>query len=144
MWSAAVLVVRDDLVPGCGPLGGVHTALMRARHEATFVIACDRPFVTAPRAAHLLTLSATADLLVPRTERRYHPLCAVYRRTCLDVIARRLADRRLKMTDMFSDVCVREVSGHELEAFGDPRRLLANMNTPADFAELATRQGHKP
>ena len=101
------------------------------------------PFVTAPLAAHLLTLSASADLVVPCTERGYHPLCAVYRRTCLDAIVRRLADRRLKMTDMFSDVRVREVSGHELEAFGDPRRLLANVNTPADFAELAALHGHK-
>ena len=141
--AAEVLVVREDLVPGCGPLGGIHTALMRARHDATFVLACDMPFVTAPLATHLLTLSASADLVVPCTERGYHPLCAVYRRTCLDAIVRRLADRRLKMTDMFSDVRVREVSAHELEAFGDPRRLLANVNTPADFAELAALHGHK-
>ena len=141
--AAEVFVVRADLVPGCGPLGGIHTALMRARHDATFVVACDMPFITAPLVTHLLTLSSTADLVVPRTERGYHPLGAVYRRTCLDTIARRLADHRLKMTDMFSDVRVREVSGPALEAFGDPRRLLANVNTPADFAELAALQGHK-
>ncbi len=141
--AAEVLVVREDLVPGCGPLGGIHTALTRAKHDATFVLACDMPFVIAPLVAHLLTLSADTDLVVPRTEDGYHPLCAVYRRTCLDAIAHRLAMRRLKMTDMFSDVRVREVSSHELEAFGDPRRLLANVNTPADFAEFATPQGYK-
>jgi molybdenum cofactor guanylyltransferase len=141
--AAEVLVVREDLVPGCGPLGGLYTALTRAAHDATFVVACDMPFVTAPLAAHLLTFSTAADIVVPRTERGYHPLCAVYRRTCLDAIARRLADGRLKMTDLFSDVRVREVSSRELEAFGDPRRLLANVNTPADFAEFAALQGHK-
>jgi molybdenum cofactor guanylyltransferase len=138
-----VMVVRDDIVPGCGPLGGLHTALTRARHDTVFLLACDMPFVTAPLVTHLLTLSATADLVVPRTERGYHPLCAVYRRTCLDAVARRLADRRLKMTDMFSDVRVREVSGEELALFGDDHRLLANVNTPADFADLATLHGHK-
>jgi len=139
-----VMVVREDLVPGCGPLGGLYTALSRARHDATLVLACDMPFVTAALALHLLTLSASADIVVPCTERGYHPLCAVYRRACLDPVARRLVDRRLKMTDLFSDMRVREVSGGELEAFGDPHRLLANVNTPADFAELATLQGHKP
>jgi molybdenum cofactor guanylyltransferase len=138
-----VIVVREDLVPGCGPLGGLHTALTRAQHDSVFVLACDMPFVTAPLVTHLVTLSATADIVVPRTERGYHPLCAVYRRTCLDAVARRLADRRLKMTDMFSDVRVREVGGQELEPFGDDHRLLANVNTPAEFADLAALHGHK-
>lgn len=138
-----VQVVRDDIVPGCGPLGGVHTALTRATHDRTFVLACDMPYVTVPFVSHLLSLSADADIVVPRTEHGYHPVCAVYARTCLDVIARRLAGRRLKMVDMFSDVRVREVSGDELETFGDRHRLLANVNTPADFADLATLQGHK-
>jgi molybdenum cofactor guanylyltransferase len=138
-----VFVVRDDIVPGCGPMGGVHTALTRARGEAVFVIACDMPYTTAPLIAWLLTLAREADAVVPRTERGYHPLCAVYCRSCLEPIARRLADGRVKMTDMFSDVRVREVSGEELAAFGDCDRLLANVNTPADFASLEALQGHK-
>jgi molybdopterin-guanine dinucleotide biosynthesis protein A len=138
-----VRVVRDDLVPGCGPLGGVHTALTQAGHDAVFVIACDMPFVTSDLVAHLLAASAGVDIVVPRTERGYHPLCAVYRRTCLDKVARRVAERRLKMTDLFSDLRLREVDSAELERFGDLHRLLANVNTPAEFADLATLQGHK-
>lgn len=138
-----VAVVREDLVPDCGPLGGVHTALTRARHDVVFVLACDMPYVTASFAAYLASLAADADLVVPRTDRGYHPLCAAYRRTCLDAIARRVAERRLKMTDLFSDVHVREVSGVELDRFGDRHRLLANVNTPAEFAGLEAFQGHK-
>lgn len=138
-----VAIVREDLVPGCGPLGGVHTALTRARHDVVFVLACDMPFVTAPFAAHLLSLADSWDVVVPRTERGYHPLCAAYRRTCLDAIARRLAQRRLKMTDMFSDVRVREVNAGELDRFGDRDWLLANVNTPAELAGLEALQGHK-
>jgi molybdopterin-guanine dinucleotide biosynthesis protein A len=138
-----VRVIREDLAPGCGPLGGVHTALTGSRHDAVFVLACDMPFVTSALVGHLLSLSGGADIVVPRTEGGYHPLCAVYRRTCLDAIARRLADRRLKMTELFPDLRVREVGADELEKFGDCHRLLANVNTPAEFADLATLQGHK-
>jgi hypothetical protein len=31
----------------------------------------------------------------------------------------------------------------DIRRFGDPDRLLANVNTPADFAGLEALQGHK-
>ena len=138
-----VQVVREDLVPDCGPLGGLHAALTRARHDAVFVLACDMPHVTAPLVSYLLSLADGYDVVVPRTERGYHPLCAVYRRTCLPAVARRLAERQFKMTALFSDVRVREVSGEDVDRFGDPDRLLANVNTPAELAGLEPLQGHK-
>jgi molybdopterin-guanine dinucleotide biosynthesis protein A len=93
----------EDLVPGSGPLGGIHAALAHARGEAVAVIAGDMPYVTAPLLAFLLDLSRHHDLVVPRTERGYHPLCGVYTRACLEPIARRLAERRLKVLDILDD-----------------------------------------
>ena len=138
-----VQMVRQDLVPGCGPLGGVHTALTHARHDLVVILACDMPHVTAPFLSFLVSLAAGSDIVVPRTERGYHPLCAVYRRTCLPPIARRIAERQFKMTALFSDVRVREVSVDELDRFGDGDRLLANVNTPAELAGLQALQSHE-
>jgi molybdopterin-guanine dinucleotide biosynthesis protein A len=138
-----VQVVREDLVTDCGPLGGLHTALTRARHDAVVILACDMPHVTAPLVSYLLSVADGYDVVVPRTERGYHPLCAVYRRTCLPAVTRRLAERQLKMTALFSDVHVREVSRDELDRFGSLDRLLANVNTPAELAGLEALQGHE-
>jgi molybdenum cofactor guanylyltransferase len=138
-----VQVVREDMVPGCGPLGGLHTALAQARHDLVFVLACDMPHITAAFVSYLVSIAPSSDIVVPRTERGYHPLSAVYRRTCLPAIARRLAERQLRMTDLFSDVRVRVVSGDELDRFGGRDRLLANVNTPAELADLEAIQGHK-
>jgi molybdopterin-guanine dinucleotide biosynthesis protein A len=77
-----------------------------------------------------------ADIVVPRTERGYHPLCAVYTRACLEPIARRLADGRLKLVGLFDDVRVRVVTAEALAAFGDPDRLLANVNTPLEYRAI--------
>jgi molybdenum cofactor guanylyltransferase len=131
-----------DAVPGCGPLGGVHAALSTARGSATVVVACDMPYLSAPLLQHLLTLASQgnraqgADIVVPKTERGYHPLCAVYTPACLEPAARRLADGRLKLTGLFDDVRVHVVTGESLTVFGDPDRLLANVNTSIEYKAL--------
>src|SRR5687767_12289759 len=109
-----IIGADQDLMPGCGPMGGVHAAVTTARHDAVFVMACDMPHVTAAFAGHLLALAGDADLVVPRTERGYHPLCAVYTRACLEPLARRLAARTLQMTALLEDeVRVRVVEADE-------------------------------
>ena len=133
----------EDRVPGCGPMGGVHAAVCAARHDAVFVIACDMPYVTAPFAAHLLDLAHDADAVVPRTERGLHPLCAVYTRACREPLATRLAAGSLQMKGLLDDVRVRVIEAEDIEVFGDRHRLLANVNTPADYAGLDALHGHK-
>src|SRR6266851_376175 len=135
--------VVADLVPGCGPLGGLHAALSEARGDAVFVVACDMPYVTASFIAYLFSLGSEVDIVVPQTERGYHPLCAVYARACLEPVAARLADRRLAMRDLIAAMRTRVVTAEEIDRFGDRYRLLANINTPAEYAGLEALQDHK-
>ncbi len=135
--------VVADLVPGCGPLGGLHAALSEARGDAVFVVACDMPYVTASFIAYLFSLGSEVDIVVPQTERGYHPLCAVYARACLEPVAARLADRRLAMRDLVAAMRTRVVMAEEIDRFGDRYRLLANVNTPAEYAGLEALQDHK-
>ena len=135
-----IVIVTTDIVPGCGPLGGLHTALTDARGDAVFVVACDMPFIDASFVEYLLDLTREADLVVPRTERGYHPLCAAYTRACLSAVARRLADRQLQMTGLMADVETRVVTSEEIDRFGDRNRLLANVNTQAEYAGIQTHK----
>ena len=130
-------------MPGCGPLGGLHAALTAARGDFVFVVACDMPYVTAAFADHLFSLAGDAQIVVPRTERGYHPLCAVYARACLGLVATRLANKQLALRDLMNDVPVRVVTDNEIARFGAASRLLANVNTPAEYADLEALQGHK-
>jgi molybdenum cofactor guanylyltransferase len=139
--AAAGLRNIDDIVPGSGPLGGIHAALTGAQGDAVFVAACDMPYLDATFISFLLELTREADAVVPRTERGYHPLCAVYTRACLAPVSRRLAGHRLKMNDLLNDVRTRVVTAEELSKFGGDK-LLANVNTPAEYADLDSLQ-HK-
>ena len=52
VWLAAkglglpVVVVRKDLLPGRGPLGGIHTAMESSKEESLLFIPCDMPRLT--------------------------------------------------------------------------------------------------
>jgi molybdopterin-guanine dinucleotide biosynthesis protein A len=47
------------------------------------------------------------------------------------------------MRELLDSVRTRAVPLEEIRRFGDPDRLLANVNTPADYAGLEALQGHK-
>src|SRR5687768_9364883 len=41
-----VRIIRKDLVPRCGPLGGIYTGLKTSANDAEVFLSCDMPFVT--------------------------------------------------------------------------------------------------
>ena len=133
----------EDIVPGCGPIGGLHAALTAARGDPVFVVACDMPYVTAALVDYLFSLAGEHAIVVPETDRGYHPLCAVYARACLEPVAVRIAERRLALRALIDDVPARVVPAAEIARFGAPSRLLANVNTPGEYADLEAIQGHK-
>ena len=54
-----VRVMRRDLVPRCGPMGGIVTALKTSRAEAELFLACDMPFVSPVLLRQLLNRSGS-------------------------------------------------------------------------------------
>ena len=133
-----------DLHPGLGPLAGLEAALGAARDDLVIVLACDLPCVTGPFLEHLLELAPDVDAVVPHTNRGYHPLCAVYHRRCLEAVRRQLADGELALRGLLDGLRVARVLPETLGRFGGERRLLANVNTPADLDELETFLSHEP
>ncbi len=139
-----------DLMPGCGPLGGLHAALTAARGEPVIVVACDMPYLSAPFLAYLVDRAGERRgpgeplAVVPQTERGYHPMCAAYTRAVIEPIERRLAAGRLTMMDLLADLRLRVATARDIARFGDPHRLLANVNTPAEHESLEALYHHEP
>lgn len=127
-----------DRVAGRGPLGGLDAALAVPNTALVFLLACDLPNITTELCAHLVGLAEGVDVVVPRTERGYHPLCAVYAQSCRTAVQRRLEAGALRMRDLLTDLRVRTVESDELARFGHPQVLLANINTHADLDALGS------
>lgn len=127
-----------DRVEERGPLGGLDAALAAAGDDAVLLLACDLPYVTTALFSHLIRVCDGADAAVPRTERGYHPLCAVYAQSCAPAVRHRLEHGMLRMRDLLGDLRVRTVEFEELTRYGAPERLLANINTYADLDALGS------
>jgi molybdenum cofactor guanylyltransferase len=113
------------------PLLGLVTALARSEGRAVLVCGCDLPFVTPALALHLASLDA--PLAVPRAGGRLHPLLGRYDPTLLDVLAAALEKQR-SLHDTIASLDAAIVGEQELLLFGDPARLLFNVNTREDLA----------
>ena len=117
-----------DRVSGCGPLGGVFTALGVSQADWNLIVACDMPDLTAGFLGDLLQAAeaAGADCLVPQTASGLDPLCAVYHRRCLTSASSCITRKVFKMHDF--------VSSLRFAAWpvSDPS-VLVNANTPDEW-----------
>ena len=126
--------------PGVGPGAGLLGARIAYPDASLLALACDLPNVPVDLLRALLGLAG--DLVVPRWRRNNEPLpeplCALYRPKALDRLAQRLDQGRAALHPLTrdSDLEVRFLEGADLERFGPPRRLFANVNTPDDWEAL--------
>jgi molybdopterin-guanine dinucleotide biosynthesis protein A len=115
------------------PLAGILEALERGGGSPVLACACDMPFVAAGLAAHLAGLPGTA---VPEAGGRLHPLLARYDPRASGALEAALA-ARAPLHEAVRAAGAMIVPEAEIAAFGDPERLLFNVNTPADLARAA-------
>lgn len=126
-----------DLVPGCGPLGGLHAGLTAASHPLAALVACDMPFASAAllETAARLLVQEQADVVVPRSGGRLEPLHAVYcRATCLPAIEAAIQTGEYRLIGWFTQVKVRQMTEEEVAALDPCGLAFWNLNTPQEFA----------
>ena len=132
-----------DLLAGRGPLGGIQTALHRAGDAAcTLIVACDLPFVARPFLAFLLARALeadAADVVVPRSGDRLHPLCATYNRRVREAVDRRVASGALAVQALFDEVRVDVVEPDVVAAFDPEGVMFWNVNTPDEYERACAR-----
>jgi molybdopterin-guanine dinucleotide biosynthesis protein A len=126
--------VIADIFPGCGPLAGIHSALVHSVAELNLMLAVDMPFVTAELLSFLFAVAEknAAVVTVPRVNDGLQPLCAVYRRDFAAAAERALRAGNYKIDALFSSVSTDVIETAELAAAGFSARNFFNVNTPQD------------
>jgi molybdopterin-guanine dinucleotide biosynthesis protein A len=123
---------------GSGPAAGILGAAAAAPGRSLLVLACDLPAVPSALLELLASAAGSADWVVPRRQGRLEPLCALYGRRALAVLAEQvargvLAPHRLAER---ADLAVRYLEENALADLGDPETMFANVNRPGDLRRV--------
>ncbi len=125
-----------DHKPGCGPLGGIVSALKTCRSDALLTVAVDMPLFTIGLGKHLITYcdeDCDAVVAIDRTG-RLHPTCAVYKKSCLNYFKGQIARGQYRLIDVLQDRLSLRFAPLHHTIYDDS--LLANINTPEEYAAL--------
>ncbi len=124
--------VYPDLMPHCGPLGGVYTALSVTSKDWNLVVACDMPSISSSILRTLLERASVAQpgcVAASGSSGEPEPLCAVYHRRCLPMLKRAIEDKHFRMKDLMEEL--------QAETVNVASCALANLNTPAEWREFS-------
>jgi molybdopterin-guanine dinucleotide biosynthesis protein A len=130
------LPIYQDLHPDLGPLGGLHAALHYAHQAYILIVACDMPWLNRSLLEYLVSLRDSADAIVPRWDRYPEPLHAVYSKSCLLPVEKKLQAHSLKLISFYPDISVNFIGKREIEKYDPFGRSFKNVNTPEDLNNL--------
>jgi molybdopterin-guanine dinucleotide biosynthesis protein A len=138
--------VIEDIIPGCGPLSGIHAALSSTGSELNLILSVDMPLMSADFLRWLLQTGAACDELaiVPQAQGRTQPLCSVFRRVAQNEVERALRAGEYKVDRLFSIVPTRLISASEWRAAGFSPDIFRNVNTPPEYEAVVTELEELP
>lgn len=122
-----------DAAPGLGPISGLQSGLQACDAEHVLVVACDLPFLNVELLRFMADLPRSYQALVPWSEDRWQPLCAIYARSCLKVVDAMVSAGGGSMHKLLDQLDVRRPDEEEIRRL-DPQRLsFLNLNERSDL-----------
>lgn len=139
--NQTVQVVPDGIK--CGPLGGICLGLKKSDAAYNFVLAVDQVFLPLSLIDWMVKQEKGYQVLALKIRGQIQPLCAVYHKSVQTAMARRIRERKYRLTDFLKEVKTRYLE-KELWKFGPPETLFFNINTPADLIKARKlAKGHQ-
>jgi molybdopterin-guanine dinucleotide biosynthesis protein A len=135
-WQSETPVFADKIAD-IGALGGIYSALSYAQNDVCLVLACDMPFISLPIIDQLRAAVSNFDVAIPQLgSGLLEPFRAIYRKTCLPIIAKAIKDGERKATAFLPKVKTTFLPAEILTQLDPNLESFLNINTPAELAEV--------
>ena len=127
--------LTSDIYLNNGPLAGLHSGLLAAKHSHALVVACDMPFLNVELLNYMVSQPLDYDALVPKIEGCLEPLHAIYSRQCITEIERMLKANRFRTYELLDTILVQYLLQDTIAMFDPEYRSFFNINSPKTLKE---------
>jgi len=98
-----------DSHPGCGPAGGILTALHWTEHPWVLIMSCDTPLISP---STILEITAeipgqAIDALIPQLNNQLMPLTGIYHKRCLEAFSSAIEAGQYRVQEILQDLRVK-------------------------------------
>jgi molybdopterin-guanine dinucleotide biosynthesis protein A len=132
----------EDVFRGCGPMAGLHAALLKTEAAGIFLLAADLPFANPEAARFIARLGKDRDACMLKTDDGHcEPLFGYYAKSMLPRARAALEAGTCSLTALCRNADLRFVSVAELGNLWREDMLL-NVNSPADYEKMKGLHAH--
>lgn len=130
----------NDIFQFCGPLGGIHSALVHSSNDKIFVISCDLPNINTDFIREFCQLALNYKNSVLCINDTIQPLCGIYHKENISIIEQiinseevKIDKRKLSMFNFVHYIQPFIIEASEMHNYN--KDILLNINTPEDYAQ---------
>jgi len=131
-WCPKEIEVIVDEQPSRGPLSGLTAGLSRLKTSHLLVLAIDLPNVSAAYLRKLSSFARACIGVIPRNEKLFEPLCAIYPIEAAGIARAALSDGNISLQHVANDL-VRQNRADVYVVPPDERSRYVNLNRPSDL-----------
>jgi molybdopterin-guanine dinucleotide biosynthesis protein A len=130
LYTKAAVRAIGDIIPGKGPLSGIHAALSVAKSEYVFILACDMPNIDLDYIDYMAQklMSHNADACVTRFGDRIEPFHAFYNKRALTAIEDDILADLCSVKHLLRKINTLYISENEARKFTSDLSLFRNIN----------------
>lgn len=128
----------QDTYKNSGPLAGIHAGLKVTKSQAAYIMACDMPNINHAYIAYIIEKfeSTQAPGLVTAYDTYIEPLAAIYSKSLLPVIEKKLETKDLKIKKLVEEEDFIKISKKEVQALDPELKIFKNLNYQKDLKNL--------
>jgi molybdenum cofactor guanylyltransferase len=129
------LPVYSDLVPNCGPLGGIYSALHFSQNNWIATIPCDMPLLNPEIYRYLFSKRKNKLPIVAKSENGLEPLVAIWHKDSFEIIKCKIQNKKFSTRNCQSELEVIKVDVTQMKNYKN--EWFFNVNYKRDLELLS-------